>query len=82
MQVPERLRPLVSALEADDVRYVASRLPKAASASAVLIAFHKARYELVLVSDKKRIESRDWLLSHGLSAYGGRRIVPGEPLPR
>lgn len=63
------------AFETDDLTWATKMLPNASSPVVVEMAFHKARYDCVAVSEEKRIESQAWLAERGLS-----RIVGGDPV--
>jgi len=68
-----------AAFEAGDLEWARRMLPAGSSDTFVAIAFHKARYDCAAVSDAKRIESRDWLVSRLLTDVNGEIIDANLP---
>lgn len=47
----------------------------------VLIGAHKARYECMDIESHLRLESGEWLRSHGYKRLGGLEVLPPGVLP-
>lgn len=52
------------------------------SESALVAAFHKARYDCTAIEDEYRHESGAWLRQHGYRAMGGLPVLPPGELPK
>lgn len=59
-----------------------SKMPKASDPFVYEMAFHKARYECLAVSAKKRRESQHWMIENHVKRMTGDFVIPGEPLPK
>lgn len=70
------------AFENDDIEWCKKRMPVPSDPRVYEMAFHKARYECVAVSARKRRESQNWLIINHVKRMGGEFVVPGEPLPK
>ena len=69
------------AFERGNIEWARKLLPKGTDMRIVVMAFHKARLECREVSDKARIESRDWLIERGLTRFDGSPVAP-DGLPK
>lgn len=68
------------AFENDDIDWARKVFP-GADDTAIVMAFHKARFETPGVSEGKRRASQRWLVENGVKRFGGLPITLDDPLP-
>jgi hypothetical protein len=71
-----------AAMEADDLEWAAKMMPDASSPIVIEMGFHKARIQVLSVSEQKRRESMKWLADRGLTDQFGSPVHHDDPLPK
>jgi len=70
------------AFESGDLLWAARVLPKGARHTVIEMAFHKARFDCLDVSDEMRRESQQWLAENNVKSLHGKAVAVGDPLPK